>query len=1525
MASSETFFKRLTRLFRSGPAIRRKIKGYDYKAFYDKDVVSQNYGYGPFPFKREQNPFSVLGAYGLLDRLARYSEFCFHPDTLIYTIDKGVLSIKELAEKYPEEIIHCYAYDHNKKEIGIATAHHPRITKEGKSQKLIEITFDDDGKLKTTLDHKFLLRDGTYIEAKDLKINNSLMPFYMRKVESNYHHIYLAKNNRNKNDFGWKAEHILIAEYFVGRTLNENEVVHHIDFNCENNHPSNLKIMDEFEHKKYHSKLNNKNKLNKKNISHSNWMKNNNPIKRNDITFSRIFDVATAVDFSLSKTSKLLEADINVIKRRLREEGFDNWLDFKENKGLLTKLRISSKILEETQLPTLEKIIEIASKTNNIYEASRLLGITDNTLKRTIKRYNLGTWSEVTGKPFDPGQSSKDSELDNSLTYQMICSVYQKGDTKISLAEKLKTTSNKILTRIEREGFISFSDWTETFENHKIKEIKFLEEESVVYNITVDGNHNLAVGSLNTSVSKDKRPYSMVIVAQSEMEYTGEIATGLNIWSDEVCSADDKGKSFHIFSDNPDILKNLEELFYDVVNIEFNLRPWVRNLVKYGDFFLYNEVAPDIGIVNVVPIPVNEVEREEGFDTEDPYAVRFKWISRGQKVLENWQVTHIRMLGNDLFLPYGTSLLESARKVWRQLCLHGNTSIYTKNGYKPIKDIKIGDEIYSFDYEKNKLIETKVKHCVPMGKQKIFEIKTNRTTIKATENHGFLVYTKDKKYEYKRVKDLIITNGLGGQTHRNADRFVNPLFDFPDSNLTFLLEKKLYSVWLTEKKKVENLSSLLKNIDLNQNYKEINNFLNGHKKISYVIFDKLKNVIDFDIEKIKIFCKNSKIESVANKKDLSFTITKDFMRFFGFMFGDGWIGNKTNKTNIGFALGICEQENEYYVSLFKDLFKKDLHISSKKEEKSKQANTSSKEIHSLFKNALGFHTGFKIKRIPSWIYKTSPEFKQEFIKGLFDADGCDKDGRISLSNKELLEDVKVLCNECGIPTGNEVKLDRSEGEYIFDKKTNRKCHRQTSYRLYVNLNKISNDTVKYNSIISVKELDEDETYDLEVDHPIHNFIAEGVVSHNTMIEDSMLTYRIVRSPERRVFYVDVSNVPPNEIPNYMEQVKASMRSNTAVDRTDGRLDYRYKPVAIDDDYFIPVRGDRQATKIESLAGGQHVSAVEDVEYIHKKLVSALMIPAAYLGYDDSLSSKATLAMEDIRFSRTVNIIQKTIIAELNKLAILHLYAKGFDGEDLIDFELRLSNPSSVAMQQKLTLWKTRFEIADQAKGTELVDSDFIRKEILGLTDGDVKKIDKGLERDKIRALALDDMKLPQESPPAEADPFDQQNYHSLPGGGSVNGSGNGGKPETEEEEEAILLPGGDNEINTSNLNVSGAPIKASPYVQRRRRQNARSVEDDGISATSMPNFNNMLNTSNKSLKDIYDDDFLGNPLSEEVLVREFKPRRALTTDIQYLINCLQRSSSFKKSNVLSENLNKDVDEDVQNQDELEELGLDLKS
>lgn len=573
----------------------------------------------------------------------------------------------------------------------------------------------------------------------------------------------------------------------------------------------------------------------------------------------------------------------------------------------------------------------------------------------------------------------------------------------------------------------------------------------------------------------------------SEMESTPEISSALDIYSEETVASDEHGRVLHIYSENRKIQEILENLFNDVLNVEFNLPMWVRNLCKYGDFFLFNDVHPEYGIINAYPISISEMEREEGFDADDPSAVRFRWITQGNQVLENWQISHFRLLGNDAFLPYGSSVLESARRIWRQLIL---------------------------------------------------------------------------------------------------------------------------------------------------------------------------------------------------------------------------------------------------------------------------------------------------------------------------------------------------------------------------------------------------------------------------------------------IEDAMLVYRVIRAPERRVFYIDVGNVPPEDVSNYLEQAQTSLKRNQIADKTNGQVDIRYNPLSVDEDYFLPVRGGESGTRIDTLAGGQNTAAIEDVEYIQKKLFAALKIPRAYLGYDEEIGSKATLAQEDIRFSRAIQRIQKTILAELNKLAMIHLYCHGYDNEELMDFDLRLSNPSSVAQQQKLELIRARFEIAAAAPEGS-VSRTWLQKNVIGLTSDDISMINEQKKEEKLLDMELENVQAPADD--AGGGGGDDAGGEPA-AGGDEGGDEAGGLFSADFAQGELLtaLPPSDDEdkeqeeesdeksIRKLSIDDIDAPIKAQRAIHNAFGQSVkkRRVSTSGPGSTHMPDFHKMTSvgksargqdTSNKP----FDNDFLKDPFKES-LSEPVIPR--ITTSLAKTLNIMSDKIGINKSKILFEGI-----------------------
>ena len=234
----------------------------------------------------------------------------------------------------------------------------------------------------------------------------------------------------------------------------------------------------------------------------------------------------------------------------------------------------------------------------------------------------------------------------------------------------------------------------------------------------------------------------------------------------------------------------------------------------------------------------------------------------------------------------------------------------------------------------------------------------------------------------------------------------------------------------------------------------------------------------------------------------------------------------------------------------------------------------------------------------------------------------------------------------------------------------------------------------------------------------------------TLLEDAMMAYRIVRATDRRVFKIDVGGIAPQDVEQYMQKVMTQMKRHQVVDPTTGRVDLRYNPLSIEEDYFVPIRGGQSSTDITNLPGGTFTSQIEDVKYLRDKLFSALKVPQSYLSMGEGATEdKTTLAQKDIRFARTIQRLQRVVIAELEKIGIVHLYTLGYRGDDLLNFSLSLNNPSKIAEMQELENWKTKFDVAKGAN-EGYFSKRWVAENLLGLSEDEFIRMQREMYHDR---------------------------------------------------------------------------------------------------------------------------------------------------------------------------------------------------
>ena len=225
-------------------------------------------------------------------------------------------------------------------------------------------------------------------------------------------------------------------------------------------------------------------------------------------------------------------------------------------------------------------------------------------------------------------------------------------------------------------------------------------------------------------------------------------------------------------------------------------------------------------------------------------------------------------------------------------------------------------------------------------------------------------------------------------------------------------------------------------------------------------------------------------------------------------------------------------------------------------------------------------------------------------------------------------------------------------------------------------------------------------------------------------EDSMLVYRVTRAPERRVYKIYVGNIDDEDVEAYVNTIADRFKRMPITDPQTGQIDLRYNQLANDQDFFIPVRSEDAPNPIDTLPGAQNLDQIADIEYLQRNLFTALRVPKPFLGFEEATGEGKNLALQDIRFSRTINRIQQSMLQELNKIAIIHLYILGFE-EDLDNFTLTLNNPSTQAemlkiehMQQKVTLLKDA--VSDIGNGFGTMSWTRAHRDIMGWSDDEIK-------------------------------------------------------------------------------------------------------------------------------------------------------------------------------------------------------------
>jgi intein/homing endonuclease len=662
-------------------------------------------------------------------------------------------------------------------------------------------------------------------------------------------------------------------------------------------------------------------------------------------------------------------------------------------------------------------------------------------------------------------------------------------------------------------------------------------------------------------------------------------------------------------------------------------------------------------------------------------------------------------------------LMEDSMVVYR-FCLVGDTRIRTPEGYQYIKDLNSDDKVYSYDHDGSTKL-TKVLHLINNGVKKVYKVTSKHNEIIATGTHPILV-KRGNNIEYVDVKDLII----------GKDKLINVTRDEEiPVEIPYIFEEEEQWAKLSDdgvnhfkNNEYENISSLIR--ECGGEPGRVKQFLYASGRSKALPFDQAREICQkFNIPESFLIVQDKHEIHSERRKDAPKFVDEKFARLFGFLIGDGSV----RKQGISFAAGTNAKQNEYYAKILEDYFGK---VHFYQESRSDNMNLGSYVVYSQKVSKIFFEMGYisgaHNKRIPQWVFTASKSIRRAFIEGLCDADGAErftpKGTRfttIEMCNKKLIEDIKEVWSSIGLCSGKLSSRKRSGGHEI---EPGRLMLPTTSYIVTL----VDLELPKYENVLSVVDVGEEEVFDITVENELHNFIANGVPVHNT------------RSPERRAFYIDVGKLGQTKADQYVKSLMNKFKTRLNYDTSTGLINQSKSIMTMLEDYWLPRMGTK-GTEVQTLQGGQQLGEITDVLYFKRRTWKALKLPSSRADNDNAPSvdfGSSEFSREELKFARFCRKLRSKFAEIFTQSLKIHLVRKGIvtmqEWQEELEDKIRyLWNENSYwAESKELSLLERRVDMLEKIKEhRKYFSEEYINKNILRRTDDEIELVNKQIEED----------------------------------------------------------------------------------------------------------------------------------------------------------------------------------------------------
>lgn len=1206
---------------------------------------------------------------------------CLEASTIIPLLSGEKITIEELYNQKREGF---WVYSKNIKTGEVEPATCQKVAYKG-VQDVYEIIFDDNSSVVATSEHMWLLKkEKDYKTTKELKIGDSIEPFYT-KISNETDRIkgyemILEQNGK------YEYTHRIVKRKFWN---DKKGVCHHVDFNKLNNEPSNLEVMDWFEHQKLHASFNSEKW---KNEEFANKMK-------------KIFSETNSINGPYWSNKSWREKQIKKFKKahKIRYSNMSTE-ERKEKHGLPNEknpmFKNGHKISGEKNGRYLhnlkhefetKEIIDAYKKTNNIDEACDYLNTNKDILRKSnsYKSLNIQRWEDI---QFIIDNISLDSLKKACINSENITNL-NRSFSKICKINGWKP--RKVYTFLNKKGFVNWSEFTKSI-NHSVKEIKYVGKRKTYDLVNVGEHHNFAV------LTSDEKS---------------------GVFTHNCVTRDERGDILSIYSENSRIKTVLKDLFKNRLNIEYNLTFWIREMIKFGDCFIKLEVDQKEGIYDVRMLPVAEIHREEAFDG-NINSSRFKWDINNM-YFEEFQIAHFRLVSDGTKIPYGRSILDPARKLWKQLQLAEDAMLVYRIIRAPERRV----------------------HYIEVGNLESADVLQYIEKVKAQIKKSPIV---DQKNGQMNLKFNPLT--------MEEDYFV-PIRGDKSSRI-----ETLPGACLALDTKIELLDG--RSLELNEIIKEYND---GKELWAYSINPNTGEIVPGPITWAGVTRKNTDVVKITLDNGETITTTPDHKfptKFNGIKEAKDlqpgesmWAFNKKFSKIKGagkkrhrntYEMVYDHQQNKwvythrFVANYFKNLEKHEI-FDYREDLKNEEKNT----IH---------HKDFdRYNNNPDNLcFMNSKDhfyYHQDNMKNLEIYFGKDKIEEWKNDRKQgLIKYFKNLSEE-ELELKREIaKVNFKKGsdklqELLKDSTYKREFYEKTSKSL-----KISKNTKEYKqkqSEIAKKQWQDE------------NFRNTVIEKQKIKYSNEMLQFVVNKFKEgknAKQILTEINSDNSFFISNFLElnkdnkQIKKMSNGFTHNNLYKMMKEFGYKNWAdfkVKAEFFnhkivsVELLSDKQDTGTITIDGQElyhnfhnfalsvgiftqnsNLGEIQDVEYLQNKLFAALKVPKTYLNYSETMPGGSTLSQADLRFSRTINRIQENIVIELRRIANIHLFLLGFE-DDMDNFDLKLTNPSTQQELLKLETMKARLEVFKEmftGEATSPVSYTWAMEYIMGFSKTEIKQI-----------------------------------------------------------------------------------------------------------------------------------------------------------------------------------------------------------